>query len=187
MFVLYAVILGIVLGYISGGRLRYLSQKPFKNLLLVISAFFIQLVIFSDISFLKPLQNQPTAIVILHIFSYLLILAFIIINLKLPGVAFIGTGILLNAIVIILNKGHMPASIESLSSSSVGKYTDVLSQGESVNNSIAITSGTVLPWLGDIFAIPSYIPFSNVFSIGDIIIAIGICIYFALNMKPSKT
>lgn len=186
MFVLYAVILGILIGYISGGRLKYLSQRLFKNLLLVITGFSIQILIFSDISFLKPLQNYPGIITSLHILSYLLILAFVASNYKLPGIAFIGIGILLNATVIILNKGHMPASIESFSSSSVGKYADLLIRGETINNSKAIAEDTILPWLGDIFAIPSYIPFSNVFSIGDIVIAIGVCIYFVLNMKPLK-
>jgi len=186
MFVLYAVVLGILIGYISGGRIKYLSRRPFKYLLLVITGFLIQIIIFSDIPIFKLLQNYPKVIITLHILSYVLILAFIVINFKLPGIAFIGIGVLLNAIVIILNKGHMPASIKSFENSLVGKYADLISRGETINNSKAIADDTILPWLGDIFAIPSHIPLSNVFSIGDIIIAIGVCIYFALNMKPAE-
>ncbi|HOJ09639.1 MAG TPA: DUF5317 family protein [Clostridiales bacterium] len=186
MFIIYAVIIGILIGYISGGRLKFLAQNPFKHIWLVISGFLIQILIFSDISIFKALQQNSAVLVTFHILSYILILAFTAINIKLPGVAFIGTGILLNAIVIILNKGHMPASIQSFESASVGRYTEILSRGETINNSKAIADDTLLPWLGDIFAIPSYIPFSNVFSIGDIIIAIGACIYFAYGMKPKK-
>lgn len=187
MFILYAVILGILIGYISGGRLKYLSQLTFKKLYLVITGFLIQILIFSDIPIIKALQNYENIIVILHILSYVLILIFIVVNYRLPGIAVIGLGIMLNAVVIILNKGHMPASIESFSMASVGKHVDILNQGQTINNSKAIAEDTVLPWLGDIFAIPSYIPFSNVFSIGDIIIAIGVCIYFIVNMRPAKS
>ncbi|HHV96569.1 MAG TPA: DUF5317 domain-containing protein [Clostridiaceae bacterium] len=188
MFILYAVVLGIIIGYILGGRLKYLSQTTFKKLYLAIGGFLIQIFIFSDIPFFKTLQQNYESIVIaLHILSYILILIFISINYKVPGIAVIGVGILLNAIVIILNRGHMPASIESFSASSIGKHADLLKQGESINNSKAITAETILPWLGDIFVIPSYIPLSNVFSIGDVIIAIGVCIYFAMNMKAAKS
>lgn len=186
MFILYAVVLGIIIGYILGGRLTNLSERPFKNIFLVIFGFLIQILIFSSLPFVKPLERFPFITTTLHILSYLLILAFIISNIKLKGIISIGTGIFLNAIVIILNKGHMPASIDSFRSSSVGKYADILSKGDTVNNSKAIASDTILPWLGDIFAIPSSIPLSNVFSIGDVIIAIGLCIYLSYNMKPSK-
>jgi len=188
MFILYAVALGILIGYILGGRLKHLSQAAFKKLYLAVGGFLIQVLIFSDIPFFKTLQqHHENIIVVLHIISYILILIFIAVNYKVPGIAIIGIGILLNATVIILNRGHMPASIESFSFSSVGKHADLLSQGKSVNNSKAITGDTILPWLGDIFALPSYIPFSNVFSIGDIIIAVGVCIYFAFNMRQAKT
>ena len=78
----------------------------------------------------------------------------------------------------------MPANPQTLEKTSVGQTVDLLNQGEPVHNSANMTGNTLLPWLGDIFYLPSWIPFSNVFSIGDIIIAIGICIYIVKNMHP---
>jgi lipoprotein signal peptidase len=78
----------------------------------------------------------------------------------------------------------MPASLESVEKTSIGRQFEILSQGSTTNNSQAITEDTVLPWLADIFYIPSWMPFSNVFSIGDVLIAIGVCIYIIRCMKP---
>jgi lipoprotein signal peptidase len=49
-----------------------------------------------------------------------------------------------------------------------------------------MTSDTLLPWLGDVFYLPSWVPFSNVFSIGDVLIAVGICVYIVMNMHPAR-
>ena len=31
----------------------------------------------------------------------------------------------------------------------------------------------MLPWLGDVFAVPAWLPFANVFSIGDVLVLVG--------------
>lgn len=182
MFIFYAVILGIIIGYLAGGRLKNIAHRPLKHIWLAVSGFFTQIVIFSD----TGLHFGNTATVILHVVSYILILSFVFLNRKVPGIVLIAVGIILNATVIFLNGGHMPASLESLEKTSIGKQAEILRQGSTINNSRAITEDTLLPWLGDIFYIPSWIPFSNVFSIGDILIAAGICVYFILNMKNTK-
>ena len=40
-----------------------------------------------------------------------------------------------------------------------------------------------LPWLTDIFALPAWLPFSNVFSVGDILIGLGVVIVIATAMR----
>jgi hypothetical protein len=150
MIVLYPIILGFLLGYILGGRIRYLTQHTLYWKLAAILAFVIQIVIFSDIPLLQAFSD--TVSVILHYVSYLLLLIFIFRNIKTTGFALIGAGILLNLLAVFL-----------------------------------IDNQTLLPWLGDIFYLPSWIPFSNAFSIGDVIIAAGIIIYLLFNMKPAKT
>ncbi|NSW91694.1 MAG: DUF5317 domain-containing protein [Firmicutes bacterium] len=184
MFILYAVILGIIIGYLVGGKVKFIVQKPLKHIWLAISGFLIQILIFSNIT---GFQFEKTTMVILYGISYILILSFVFINRKVPGIMLIGIGIILNATVIFLNGGHMPASIESLEKTSIGKQAEILRQGSTTNNSQTITEDTLLPWLGDIFYIPSWMPFSNVFSIGDVLIAVGVCVYLILGMKPAST
>ena len=181
MFILYAVIIGIIIGYLYKGRLKNLLKHPLKYIWLAIIGFLIQILIFSDI---PAFQLGKTSLAIFYLISYIFIFTFIILNRKIPGMIIIGIGTILNAAVIFLNGGYMPVSIESFEKTSIGKNEAMLlHEGDTTNNSQAINKDTILPWLGDIFYIPAWLPFSNVFSIGDILIAFGVCVYFIQGMK----
>ena len=184
MFILYAVILGILIGYITKGNLKNIIQRPLFWTGLVFAAFAIQLVIFSNIPFVLTLPKA--IIIVLHYVSYICLLIFVVRNYKNLGICVIGIGIFLNALVIFLNGGHMPTIVENLLNTSIGQSIDLVGQGDAVHNSAKMTSDTLLPFLGDIFYMPSWIPLSNVFSIGDIIIAVGICLYIAIHMHPVR-
>ncbi|NLO82453.1 MAG: DUF5317 domain-containing protein [Clostridiales bacterium] len=182
MFILYAVAIGILAGYIRGGRMKWLTLRPLKHNGLAIGGFAIQIILFSGISFLSKIPRGLT--ISLHVISYILLLLFTFFNRKITGIPIIGTGILSNALAISLNGGYMPTYIGKLEGTSMGKYSESVAQG--FNNSIAITDSTKLPWLCDIFHLPEWLPFSNVFSIGDVIIAVGVCLYLIFNMQPSE-
>jgi hypothetical protein len=185
MFILYPILFGLIISYILGGRLNYLIEHPLYWKLVAILAFAIQIMIFSDIPFLEALSD--TANVVLHYASYILLIIFVIRNIKTPGIALIGAGIFSNSLVIFLNGGYMPTLPENLKYTSFAGHSETISQGVAVHNSSLIDSQTLLPWLGDIFYLPSWIPLSNVFSLGDVIIGLGIIIYLLLNMKPAKS
>jgi hypothetical protein len=184
MFILYAVVFGIIFGYIAGGSLKNMALRPLYWKSLALLAFVIQFVIFSNLSFVKTLP--AIIIVVMHYFSYICLLVFIIRNIKNRGVNVVGIGIFLNSLVIFLNGGHMPTIPQNLKNTSVGQSAEVINQGIAVQNSVKLTNETLLPWLGDIFYLPSWVPLSNVFSVGDIMIAIGICIYIGINMHSLK-
>ena len=170
MFIVYIVVLGIVAGYIRGGSLRRITRTPLKRSSLVITAIAIQLVIFSELSFV--ITAPQLIITSLQIISYILIIIFLIINYKVPGLLILGAGVVLNSLVIFLNGGYMPSAHTS---------TAVI-DGRIDNNIVAIAHDTVLPWLGDIFRLPKWLPFTNWFSIGDILIGVGVFLYFYITM-----
>jgi len=181
MFILYTVVISIIISYLLGGRFKFILQQPLKHIWLATFGLLIQIIIFTD--FFASRCND-TISVVLHGVSYILVISFIFINRKIPGILLIGIGIILNATVIFLNGGYMPASLESVEKTSAGRQLEILSQGSATNNSQAITEDTILPWLADIFYIPSWVPLSNVFSIGDVLIAAGVCLYLIRCMKP---
>ena len=76
MFILYAVAIGILIGYIRGGRLKYLTLHPLKKHGLAIGGFIIQIILFSGIPFLSALPR--TISLGFHIISYILLLFFIV-------------------------------------------------------------------------------------------------------------
>jgi hypothetical protein len=82
----------------------------------------------------------------------------------------VGLGAAANAVAIFANAGVMPASPHALAIAGLPPEKP----GEFANS--AVVDGPALGWLGDIFAVPASWPASNVFSIGDVLIAIGLTV-----------
>ena len=73
----------------------------------------------------------------------------------------------------------MPASPEAISA------IDPLGS-EGFSNSVVMADPALRP-LTDIFALPPWVPFTNVFSIGDVLIWIGLVVVIASAMRRSRT
>ena len=72
-----------------------------------------------------------------------------------------------NLAAIVANGGVMPASGDALEAA--GLVTDV----EQFTNSGVVADPNLL-FLGDVFAVPAGSPLANVFSIGDVCMALGV-------------
>jgi len=97
-----------------------------------------------------------------------------LLNVRLRGLAIAGGGMLLNLAAIVTNRGHMPALPSAMRDAGLA-FTGVH------NNSIAEASPN-LAWFVDRWAAPSWVPFGNVFSVGDVLIAIGVVVTLAAAM-----
>jgi hypothetical protein len=116
--------------------------------------------------------NLAAAILIL---SQLLLLIFAWCNRKQAGFWALGIGLALNLLVIVLNRGLMPISPETLGN----LYPNVPSSAWQIGSRFS-TKDVILPiaetklwWLSDCLRLPSWIPYHIAFSIGDGFIAIG--------------
>lgn len=105
---------------------------------------------------------------VLHVLTYVAVIAFLWLNRSLPGALLVGMGALSNGLTIALNGGVLPANAAAVESAG-------LTHGDGFDNSAVLTD-PVLPWLGDVFAWPSPLPLSNTFSVGDILIVVGVVV-----------
>jgi hypothetical protein len=80
-----------------------------------------------------------------------------------------------NLAAIIANGGWMPASPEALAA--LG-----MSPKAGYSNS-SVVADPALPWLTDIFALPPWMPMANVFSIGDVLIGLGVIVVITVAMR----
>jgi hypothetical protein len=71
----------------------------------------------------------------------------------------------------------MPADPHALAA--IGGLTD------GYTNSIVVAEPAVGP-LTDLFALPAWLPLANVFSIGDVLIGVGIAVTIALAMRAGR-
>lgn len=171
MFILYAILIGLVLGFVLGGRLSGLATIDFRWPWLAIGGFLVQLVLFSDAVRERAGDLGPP----LYVASTVAVLIAVIRNIRIPGMALVALGAASNLAAIVANGGYMPASEGAFAALGGG-----LNPG--YTNS-AIVPNPALEPLTDLFALPSWLPFANVFSIGDVLIALGVVIVIAAGMR----
>jgi hypothetical protein len=103
-----------------------------------------------------------------YVASNVIVLVAVWRNLAIPGLPLVLIGGAANLITIVANGGYMPVSPEAVAA--MGRLPK-----EGYSNS-RLVDGVVLGPLTDIFAMPTWIPLANVFSIGDALIGIGAAI-----------
>jgi len=184
MLLLLALLCGLIVGWARGGSLVKLAQFPLRCSWLILIAFLLQIVVFSPQ--FESLRWSDRLVPALYVFSILLLLLAVGLNLSLSGMKIFGLGLLLNFLVIAANGGYMPISLDNLVRAGMTHRAELLRAKGYLSNSTVLTSETRLPFLADIFSIPPFLPFSNVFSIGDVFIGIGAFILVMQAMQSER-
>jgi len=186
MFVLIFVPLGILVGYLSGGRLSGLGKLKLRWLPLVLAALILQLLIF-------PLFSEyailPAAVGPLHVLSYGLLALWLIANVRIAPIALLSVGAGCNLSALLANGGLMPASVTALQRAGYAEIAQHLIEDGAYSNLILMSADTRLNALGDVLFVPEWIPLSSAFSIGDtlIMLALGWLIVKGMRIDAKRT
>jgi hypothetical protein len=164
VFILYAVIAGLVIGLVSGGSIARLGELKLAWAPVIVLGMAAQVLLFST-----PIGDAigpaaPAA----YVASNLAVLAAVWRNIALPGLPLVLLGGASNLIAIGANGGFMPVSAEALVA--IGRAP----RDEYTNNRVA--DGVLFAPLTDLFAMPAWVPMANIFSIGDVLIGVGAAI-----------
>jgi Family of unknown function (DUF5317) len=162
VFMLYPLLVALVVGLLTGGRPSALSRLRIRLWWLAIGGLIVQLVLFSP----PVAETIGTLGPLLYIGSSTAVLVAVAVNLDLAGAPLIGLGGLSNLLAIVANGGWMPTSAEAVRA--VG-----LSPAAGYSNSQAMSAPALAP-LTDVMALPGWLPFANVFSVGDVVIGLGV-------------
>ena len=173
MFILYAIPIGIVAGFLVGGRLDGLGALRLHWVPLILLGLLLQVAIFSD-AIGRAVGDAGPAI---YIASAAIVFVAVLRNVRIPGVALIALGAGSNLAAIVANGGWMPADPNALAA--IGGI------GGGYTNSVELAAPALGP-LTDIFALPAWLPFANVFSVGDVLIGVGIAATIALAMRGPR-
>lgn len=147
---------------LAGGRLSALADVQFRAGWLLLVALATQVLAFAVLPPGALGELDPFA----HLGSYVLAGLFLVANRSLPGLWLIGLGGFMNFLAIAANGGTMPALPSALA-------TAGLEPGAPGQTNSAVVAEPHLAALGDVLAVPAAWPFSNVFSLGDVCIALG--------------
>jgi MFS family permease len=166
-----ACLVGFGLAAAAGARPTQLLDVQLRWTGLIVIALALQLALFAF--HLTP--PAPWTVEQAHLASYLLLAVFGLRNARTPGLALAVGGLLSNAIVIFANGGRMPVS-QAAYAESYGKALAGIH-----GNIVAATASSHLTFLADIFALPRGVPFSNTFSVGDVMLVAGAILFVYSN------
>ena len=162
VFLVLAVVLALVTVPLAGGRIGRLAEVRLRRAPLLFAALALQMVILVVV---PGWDDVPLRAV--HLGTYGMLFAFLWANRRIPGIWIVAAGGASNLIAIAANAGVMPAGPAAVRSAGLA------SNAEAFTNSRVLEHPRLL-FLGDLWAIPRGWPLANVFSIGDVVIAIGV-------------
>lgn len=145
-----------------GGRWSLLGRVQLRALPLFYVAIALQIVAFPARRL--PWRTPDRIAIVLWLVSYGLFAVALLRNLRVPGVPLVAAGLVSNVAAIVSNGGHMPALPSALRAAGL--------HFEQSRNSARLAH----PHLGllvDRWAVPGWVPWGNVFSVGDVLIAAG--------------
>jgi hypothetical protein len=182
VILLLAVLAGLLVGI---GWARWRNQPyqapALKSIWLVFVAFLPQLVV----AYLPPTHSLlPDWLAASSLsVSLILFLAFVLLNRMLPGMPILIIGLGLNLIVILANRGWMPISPQT-ANHLIGNVLKLPSLGSRFGQKDILLLPQVMhfEFLTDRYLLPDWFPYKVAFSLGDILIALGV---FWLLAKPA--
>jgi Family of unknown function (DUF5317)/Major Facilitator Superfamily len=173
MFLLPSLVLGLAVALLLGGRVSRLLEVPLRRTWLVVAALAVQLALFGPVGHAAPHRIFGYA----HIATYVLLLAFVVANRARRSLLPLAAGVLLNGIAISANGGWMPVGEGAL---------HALGEGRTSGANVSVHAER-LRFLGDVFALPRALPLANVFSVGDVLIGLGMVVFVVVTaLAPER-
>jgi len=169
------VLVALLAGKLLGGKLATLADTPIRGMRLAFAAIALQVAAFpSDV---LPWGMPSSAARILWLVSYALLIAMLLRNTWLVGIRVLVVGLLSNLVAIIANGGLMPVRPAALAATH---------HAYSVHNNSIKIARPHLAALVDRWAVPHWVPLGNVYSVGDMLIAIGVFLAIVAAMRAPR-
>jgi hypothetical protein len=155
------VVLSALAVPLFGGRLGALAEVRLRRVWTIFAALGLAVLA-------TELPGLPDGVrSLLLVAAYPVGAVFLAANWRVPGMSLASLGAALNLLAITANGGIMPAAPAAL------ERAGLSADAPGFQSSTAVADPR-LAFLGDIFALPASWPLSNVFSVGDVLIAVGL-------------
>lgn len=179
------ILIGLIVGFIRAGfrnGLIALSNVRIKGGLIFPILLLLQFAIFlfqGKIQFIADYSGYFFIVV------YIAGLYLLWLNRLAHGFGYIFTGVALNFLVMAINGGRMPVSLEAASVLDP-IYLEMLKSDTAVTKHFLLDNSTRLPFLGDIIPLSSPYPRNQAISVGDVIMNFGMFLYLQKIMLEQK-
>ena len=174
----------MVVGKLRGGTLSSLGEMPLKRVECIVASFAIEVAVVA-LGFRGTALSRSIAPYAFFL-SYLLLLYAIWANRHVRWMPLIGTGVVLNFVVILANGMRMPVSADMLTAVGMAQQVAAIESGRVLTYKLIDTTTRLWP-LGDVIPIGPPYPIHRVISVGDIVMAIGVFLLIQHEMLARKS
>ena len=171
MFIAVAIVVGVLVGLLRGGRFGNLGEAAFRLWPLLVLGVVVQ----GAAAFIG---DGAVPVILL---SYALLIAFCAANLTHAGMGVVLVGIVLNLVVIGVN-GGMPVRQEAIVAAGIATHEEVPELEFGAKRHLE-TDDDRLTWLGDIVPVPVA---AEVLSFGDLAMSVGVSAVLANLLRPRQ-
>jgi hypothetical protein len=162
VFIAVAIVAGVVIGLVRGGRIANLGDVAFRVWPLLVIGIVVQGA--------AAFTGDAGLGVVLILVSYVLLLCFCVLNLRHAGMGVVFVGIALNLLVMGLN-GGMPVRREAIVAAGITSSFDEVAGLDFGTKRHLESDDDRLAVLGDIIPVPVA---GEVLSFGDLAMSVGI-------------
>ncbi|NLY19998.1 MAG: DUF5317 domain-containing protein [Tissierellia bacterium] len=180
-----AIVLGVILGYLRGGKINNLNRIELRFPVALIATFIIEIILrLYSVNFNNSIANLIfDNYMYIHIVFYIIVIAILTANDKLKYMKIIQGGYILNLLPMMFNGGKMPISESALIRVGQSDMISFLKEGLIPTHQL-IDSSTRFWQLSDF--IPMKYPIAKVISPGDIVLSLGLILFIYHNMKSKE-
>lgn len=187
MLLLFALVAGLLVGLGRAGWQHRPYQIPvLQSTWLAFVAFFPQILV-AYLPATRYLLADWLASTVL-VASLILFAAFAWRNRHLSGMPILLTGLALNLIVIVANGGWMPISPQTASRLTGNDILALVGLGSRFGQKdiLLLSQNMRFEFLADRFLLPNWIPYKVAFSLGDVLVSLGIFWLLAQSFGDTK-
>lgn len=172
MLLLIALVLGLVAGVATGGKVGNLANLRFRWPLFVVAVLIVR-----EGALINPF-NRIEGVQYVYAVSLAALVAWTIWHIPhLPGVWLVSAGAGLNLVVVLANGSRMPVA---------PALAGILVERGHIGQYVVMGPGSQLNWLADWIGVPG--PLGGAYSPGDVLVALGIALvaFLATRRQAAK-
>lgn len=176
---LVALGVGLLVGWLAGGRVDRLATYALRFEVAVIALFLVQGLLRGR---LPGMEHAPLAATMAWAVTCVVLSALMVVNWRTPGAAIVAFGLLLNVVVVLANSA-MPIVLYG---DSAAQHASILSAAGTSRGFYSLAGpSTVTSWLSDAMPLRSF-GGTVMFSVGDVALVVGVaCMIVALMCEPN--
>ncbi len=179
---LEAVLFGILIGLLRGGRLSQLEHLHLRGISFILLGLLIQM-----IPFFLHFQWISDYAVYFTLAGVVIAFIVVVVNFKEQGIPLVIVGTGLQLVVLFFNQWRMPIRLLEVTSARLVQMRLAIEAGEISNYALFADSTHWTRFLGKVFIMPSYYPFSIAVGVPDLLIGIGVAWYIQYTMVAYRS